>query len=72
MRANCLAHRTRASSYVAQKNDRIVPRFVHKVPNGDAGVWSRWLTPTRVGVNISEEINSDETWTNTYDMHGKK
>ena len=57
--ANYVTHHTHALSYVAQKISQIVSRFVHIVLDGDGCVWSRWSTPTRVGVNISEsEISS--------------
>ena len=51
--ANYVTHHTRALSYVAHKISQIVSRFVHIVLDGDGCVWSRWSTPTRVGVNIS-------------------
>jgi len=47
-----VTHHTHALSYVAQKISQIVSRFVHIVLDGDGCVWSRWSTPTRVGVNI--------------------
>ena len=54
--ANYVTHHTHALSYVAQKISQIVPRFVHIVLDGDGCVWSRWSTPTRVGVNIFDNI----------------
>ena len=57
MRANCLTHHTRALSYMAHKIGQNVPRFVQILLDGDGGVWLRWLTPTRVGVNISDQFS---------------
>ena len=54
--ANYVTHHTRALSYVAQKIGQNVPRFVQILLDGDGCVWSRWSTPTRVGVNISEKL----------------
>ena len=57
MWANYVTHHTRALSYVAQKIGQNVPRFVQILLDGDGCVWLRWLTPTRVGVNISVTIS---------------
>ena len=52
--ANYVTHHTRALSYMVHKIRPNVPRFVQRLLDGDGGVWLRWLTPTRVGVNISD------------------
>ena len=54
--ANYVTHHTHALSYVAQKISQIMSRFVHIVLDDDGCVWSRWSTPTRVGVNISKRM----------------
>ena len=41
---------TPAPSYVAQKINLFIPKFVQKALDDDPGVWASWRTPTQVGV----------------------